>query len=113
MQDEDHIGNNIKELENLAREKHDSSICYKIAEKFIKGDGVVKDLAVASMWFDLGYYYNNYENEEEKKMVNRRRGEFFTELDFTVVAKAKELLSQYLVDNNMMELHSKIFDEDN
>ena len=52
MQDEDHIGNNVKELENLAREKYDSSICYNIAEKFIKGDGVVKDLALASMWFD-------------------------------------------------------------
>ena len=64
------------------------------------------------MWFDLGYYFDNYESEEEKKMVNRKRGDFFVELDFVVVSKAKELLSQYLIENNMLELHSKIFDDE-
>ena len=100
MQDEDHIGNNIKKLENLAREKHDSSICYKIAEKFIKGDGVVKDLALASMWFDLEIIIIIMKMKKKKNIVweIEKRGKFFNILGvyFTVVAKAKELLSQYL-----------------
>ena len=102
----------VRDLENLARDNKNSSLCYKIAEKYINGDGVTKDLALASMWFDLGYYFDNYESEEEKKMVNRKRGDFFVELDFVVVSKAKELLSQYLIENKMLELHSKIFDDE-
>ena len=87
----------------------DSAACLNIAAKYINGTGVDKNYSVAGMWMRLSLIFDNFPSDRQRDMSVKTINQSFDHFSEEEKKVSVKLLSEYLIKNNLDEIHSKFF----
>ena len=87
----------------------DSAACLNIAAKYINGTGVDKNYSVAGMWMRLSLIFDNFPSDRQRDISVKTINQSFDHFSEEEKKVSVKLLSEYLIKNNLDEIHSKFF----
>tara|TARA_X000000950_G_C13705386_1_gene573892 strand:+ start:60 stop:899 length:840 start_codon:yes stop_codon:yes gene_type:complete len=83
--------------------------CFNLGAKYVNGTGVEKDYILAAMWMQLAIIFGDFASERQKDLTMQNIHQLFENLSEEEKNMSLRCVSDYLIANNLKELHAKTF----